>query len=104
MAPSAWRTRPDGVELTLRVTPNAAGNFIGGIETRTGAPPALRLRVTAPPDGGRANRAVIAMLATHLGVPKSAITLIAGEKSRDKLVLIAGEPGTILPALIALTV
>ena len=50
----------------------------------------LRLRVTAVPDKGKANAAVIALLATALDIPKSAIELVSGETSRIKLLAIAG--------------
>jgi hypothetical protein len=45
----------------------------------------LRVRVTAAPEGGEANRAVIALLADALGVAPSRIALVRGAASRDKL-------------------
>jgi uncharacterized protein YggU (UPF0235/DUF167 family) len=44
----------------------------------------LRVSVTAPPEGGKANRAVIALLAEELAVPPSSISLVRGATSRDK--------------------
>jgi uncharacterized protein YggU (UPF0235/DUF167 family) len=46
------------------------------------------VRVTAPPDGGRANEAVIALLAGALGVAKSRINIVRGMASREKVVMI----------------
>ncbi len=46
----------------------------------------LRLRVTAPPQDGKANVAVISLLAETLGVPKSRLRIIRGHASREKLV------------------
>jgi uncharacterized protein (TIGR00251 family) len=51
---------------------------------------ALRLRLTAPPVEGEANRDVIKFLSKLLKIPKSSITIESGLKSRDKRVLIQG--------------
>jgi uncharacterized protein len=48
--------------------------------------------VHEPPDEGRANEAVIAALARHLGVPKSRVTIVSGHASRRKVMLV--EPGS----------
>ena len=74
----------------LRITPNASADRIEGTETRDDGSTVLRLRVTAVPDKGKANVAVIALLAKALGVPRSAITLVSGETARLKTVRIAG--------------
>ncbi len=98
-ASPAWRREPDGVLVSLRVTPNAATDRIEGTETRDDGNTLLRLRVTAVPDRGKANAAVIALLAKALGVPKSAITLVSGDTARQKVVRIAGDPDAIVHAL-----
>jgi len=46
----------------------------------------LRVRVTEPAEGGRANAAVIDLLAEHFKVPRRAVSILQGEKSRQKLV------------------
>ena len=51
---------------------------------------ALKVRVTEPPTEGRANRAVVELLAEKFGVPKSQVEIVAGETSRRKLVKIWG--------------
>ena len=48
------------------------------------------VRVTAPPDEGRANAAVCKVLAEALGVPKSAVTVVRGHSARVKTLEIAG--------------
>ena len=65
----------------------------------------LRLRVTAPPAGGRANEAVISLLAEALSIAKSRVRIVRGHASREKLVTVesldqeetqrrlAGQPG-----------
>lgn len=67
-----------GAEITVRVTPKAARNSV--TETDTG----FKVSVTAVPEDGKANAAVIKLLAHALGVPKSALTLARGATSRDK--------------------
>lgn len=51
---------------------------------------AWKVRVAAPPEGGRANAAVIALLASALGVPARTISVVSGHGGRDKLVELAG--------------
>ena len=68
--------------VALRVTPRAARDEL----TLEGD--VVRVRVAAPPVEGAANGAVIALLARRLHLPKSSISLVRGERSRDKLVAI----------------
>jgi uncharacterized protein (TIGR00251 family) len=77
--------RADSTVLRVRVQPRAARDEIVG--WRDGA---LRVRVTAPPVEGRANEAVAALLGRALGVRAAAVTVIAGDRGRDKLVRVAG--------------
>ena len=77
--------------LSLRVTPNAGSDRIEGRELRADGDAVLRLRVAAVPEKGKANAAAVALLAKALGVPKSAIRLVAGETARSKVVEIAGD-------------
>ena len=67
-----------GARLDVRVTPNARANLTSRDAT------GLRVSVTAPPDEGRANAAVTALLAHALGVALSRLTLVGGATSRDK--------------------
>ena len=70
--------------LRLRVSPKAASNRLVGWHGE-----ALKLRVTAAPERGKANDAVIALLAEALALPRQAITLVQGETAQDKIVEIA---------------
>jgi len=96
----AWRTEAGGVLLVLRVTPNASADRIDGFETRDDGTTVLRLRVTAPPDKGKANAAVLALLAKTLGLPKSSLTLVSGDTARQKTVRVAGDPQALSEILI----
>lgn len=79
------RAGPDGVFIPLRVQPRASRNKITGLYDG-----ALRLALTAPPVEGEANAAVVTFMAGLLGIPKSRVTLVSGEKGRDKVVLVQG--------------
>ncbi len=98
--PLPWRVVPEGLELTVRVTPNAGTDRIEGIELRDDGEAYLRLRVAAAPDRGRANAAAAALLARALGVPKTAVSVVAGETARLKRLAIAGD-GAALAARLA---
>jgi uncharacterized protein YggU (UPF0235/DUF167 family) len=74
------------LRLTVRATPKAGRNEIAGRR----ADGALLVRVTAAPEDGRANAAVCALVAKALGVPKSAVRVVRGETSRDKILEVAG--------------
>lgn len=73
--------------LSVKAVPSARDNHIS-IEDAPEGGQKLRIRVTAPPDKGKANKAIIALLAKALGIAKSNITLERGEISRDKVFLI----------------
>ena len=90
---------PDGIRLHLRVTPNAGVDRIEGTEIRDDGTTVLRVRVKAVPDKGKANAAVIALLAKHLGVPKSAITLVSGDTARFKTLHVSGDPDSLAATL-----
>lgn len=79
-----------GVTLRLRVTPNAGCDVIEGYGALADGTEVLRIRVAAVPDKGKANAAVIALLAKALHLPRSAITLVAGDTARLKTVRIDG--------------
>ena len=75
--------------LRLRVTPGATR---AGVVGRYGQ--AWKVRVAAPPEGGRANDAVVRLLAETLSVPRDAVTLVSGQSSRDKIVELTGIDGS----------
>ena len=75
------RDTPSGATFQVKVHPRAKKNAIIG---EVGD--ALKLALTAPPVEGRANEACIAFLAEVLNVPRSSVTIAAGESSRNKVV------------------
>ena len=69
----------------MRVHPRAKRNAVSG---EVGE--ALKVSLTAPPVEGKANRACVEMLAEVLSVPRSSVSIAAGESSRQKVVRVAG--------------
>ncbi len=77
--PDLSRFAQPGAEFRIRATPKAASDRI-----EPGEP--IRIHVTAAPDKGAANAAILDLLARALGVAKSRLTLERGQTSRDKVV------------------
>jgi uncharacterized protein (TIGR00251 family) len=71
--------------LRLRVSPGARKTQLAG---RYGD--AWKVRVSAPPEDGRANAAVVALLAERLGLPRRNVSIVSGLASRDKVVEMDG--------------
>ena len=99
---SPWTPTTTGLRLRLRVTPNASLDCIDRPEALSDGTPVLCLRTRAVPENGRANAAVIALLAEHLRVLKSAITLVAGDNARIKTIQVEGDPGDLAARLATL--
>jgi uncharacterized protein YggU (UPF0235/DUF167 family) len=95
-----WREVQGGLDLAVRLTPHGGAARIEGIAAEGGLP-VLRIRVPAPPVEGAANAALAAFLAKALGLPKSAVTIQAGARSRIKRLRLHGEG--LGPRLAALT-
>jgi uncharacterized protein (TIGR00251 family) len=83
--------RRDGADLlvSVRLTPKASRERIGGIFTDAQGQRWLQASVTAPPDRGKANAALITLLARTLKVPASSILLETGDSNRLKRLRLA---------------
>ncbi|MBE9606694.1 DUF167 domain-containing protein [Acetobacteraceae bacterium H6797] len=95
--------RPDarGLQLRLKVQPRAKRESVGGLAPGVEGP-RLRVAVNVAPEDGKANKAVTALLARHLHVPPAAVTLLHGATSREKTVLVEGDPASLTERLAAL--
>jgi uncharacterized protein len=82
----------DHVLLAVRLTPNGGRDAFDGVEISADGLPHLKARVTAVPEKGKANKALIGLLAKALRVPKSCITVVSGESARQKILRIDGDP------------
>lgn len=74
------------VRLTLHVQPKARANEIAGFDDAN----RLKVRVTAAPADGAANKAVVRLLSETLRIPKRAVTIERGHAARTKIVRIEG--------------
>lgn len=88
-----------GLVLRVRVTPKAAANRLGGAGEDAEGRRFLKLQVTAVPDKGKANEAVIKLLAKSLKWPKSAFEIVSGASERNKAIAIAGDGASLKLAL-----
>jgi len=75
----AARVSGDDLVVSVRVTPRASRNEVGDVANGM-----LRVHTTAPPADGKANKAVVKLLAEFIGVAPSRITLLRGAGSRNK--------------------
>ena len=82
---NAMQQTPAGTTFAVKVHPRAKKNAITG---EVGD--ALKLALTAPPVDGKANEACIDFFAKLLKVPRSSVTIAAGQTSRNKVIRVAG--------------
>jgi uncharacterized protein len=87
--------------LRVRLTPKAGHDRIDGVELR-GDGAALKARVRAAPEDGKANAALEQVVAEWLGVARGSVAVTAGGKSRMKSVTVAGHASELVAALAVL--
>ena len=86
-----WTQRPDGLLVEVRLTPRAAMDRIDGIDLLSDGTPVLKARVRAVPEKGKANDAILKLLAKALGLPSSRARLQSGDTARRKSILLEGD-------------
>ncbi|AWK87783.1 DUF167 domain-containing protein [Azospirillum thermophilum] len=91
----------DGVRIALRVTPKASRNAIAGLADTADGKRVLKVSVTAVPENGKANEAVVKLLAKAWKLPKSSLTVVAGATDRNKILHAAGDPAGLMRRLAA---
>jgi uncharacterized protein len=89
----------DGVRVAVRLSPRARADRLEGIARLADGAAVLKVSVGAPPADGRANDALLRLLAKEWAVPRRDLAIAAGAKSRTKTVHIAGEPSDLLKRL-----
>ena len=85
-----YRVRPDGIALAVRLTPRASRDGIDGLKDGPNGP-YVQARVRAVPEDGRANNALVELVADEIGVPKSTVEVTSGHTARLKSVGIKGD-------------
>lgn len=104
MAPVDLPLQPvaDGVIVSVKLTPKSRREGIEGVSVepgRSGPECVLKVRVAAPPEDGKANAALIALLAREWRLPKTALTLASGATQRLKRIHIKGDPASLAAVL-----
>lgn len=94
--------RDAGVSFQLRLTPRGGRDAIDGWTKVSSDAKYLKARVRAIPEDGKANAALIALLASHLGVPKASVRIASGAASRLKRIEIAGDADALIARLEAI--
>ncbi|HBN07366.1 MAG TPA: hypothetical protein DD435_01535 [Cyanobacteria bacterium UBA8530] len=89
---------PTGIRLAVRLQPRASRNGIDGL-IGEGKDCRLKLRLTAPPVDNAANQACREFLAKNFKIAKSQVEITGGEKSRDKVFFLQGQPELLLQRL-----
>ena len=97
-----FQVSSDHVRLSVKLTPNAGRDGIDGAEAGADGETLLKARVTAVPEKGKANKALIELLAKSLKLPKSSISVISGDTARKKILRIDGDTEEIAAKLQAL--
>lgn len=80
------------ITCAVHVTPKSGKDQVVGIATNADGLCEVRIRVTAPPDNGKANKAVCKLVAGALNIPKSAVAVQRGETSHHKLLALDCHP------------
>jgi uncharacterized protein (TIGR00251 family) len=86
-----WKIMPDGLVLAVRATPKSGRDAIEGITQFSDGRPALKARISAAPEDGKANAALSRMIARAAGVAPSAVQLVHGAGGRQKTFRLTGD-------------
>lgn len=80
-----------GLELFVRLTPKSSRDAVEGVETASDGRAHLKARVRAVPEKGKANAALVKLIASTLGVPARDVEIVSGDTARLKTVRISGD-------------
>ena len=82
----------NGVRLSIRLTPKASADRLQGIAADSDGNRRLKVQVRALPEDGKANAALLKLLAKTFKCPKTSLTVVSGATDRNKVVDIHGDP------------
>lgn len=97
----AFRLVPEGLVVSLRLTPKAAADRIGEVMADGQGGSLLKVSVTAVPEKGKANAALIKLLAKSWGLAKGDLEILSGGTARAKSLLIRGGDAALMARLTA---
>ncbi len=89
----------NGARLAVQLTPKASANEITGIAAGADGTSRLKVKVTAAPEKGKANKALIKLLAKELDLPKTSFEIVSRARARAKEVLVKGDDTAMVAAL-----
>ena len=99
--PPFYTLAPDGVRLTVRLTPRGGVDRLDGVVQASDGRRMLAIRVAALPVDGAANAALIALLAKALRLRKADVAIVSGSGHRLKVIHLAGDAPTLVDRLAA---
>lgn len=85
--------------LWVRLTPKGGRDALDGLETLSDGRMVLKARVRAAPEDGRANEALVELIASKLQTPRRSVSIVSGHTGRQKKLLVAGDPARLIQAL-----
>ena len=97
-----WTITPDGLSIAVRLTPKSSRDAVESIEVLADGRAVLKARVRAVPEDGKANDALLTLVARALGVARRQATLAGGATSRLKTVRVGGDGPSLATTLDAL--
>ena len=89
----------DGLRIAIRLSPRARSDRLVAVAALAGGGRVLKATVTAPAEAGRANEALLQLLANAWKVPRRDLSIIAGLTSRNKVVRVSGDPQRLVERL-----
>lgn len=96
---SPFETVDGGVRIAVRLTPKASRAGVAGLATDADGRVYVKMRVTAPARDGKANAALLKLLAKEWGLARSALRIAGGERDRRKSILLSGDTPLLLEKL-----
>jgi uncharacterized protein (TIGR00251 family) len=99
MGRKPYRRTDEGIRLAVRLTPRGGRAGFDGVGRDADDTAFVRARVSAPPVDGRANRALVRLIARALDVPASRCEIVLGAKARQKTIGITGDPAALAKRL-----
>jgi uncharacterized protein (TIGR00251 family) len=91
----------DGLRVAIRLSPRAKADRLVAIAEAAGGGRVLKASVTSPAEGGRANEALLRLLARAWDLPRRDLSIVAGSTSRNKAVQMAGDPERLITKITA---
>jgi uncharacterized protein (TIGR00251 family) len=101
LADDPLKPTQDGLRVAIRLSPRARSDRLLGIAATAEGGRAVKASVTAPARDGRANEALLRLLAQVWRLPRSDLSIVAGATSRNKIVRVAGDPRQLIARLSA---